>query len=103
MMTADERLDQIRKSHASARPKPDNPAWFHTHNDLTLALAEIDRLAERVRIQNHKLKLAFDALALYGVPMERAKSIENGIFVLGERYEKEIAALRANTLERETK
>jgi len=39
-----DRLTQIRRSHASARPSAENPAWCHTHADLTFALAEIDRL-----------------------------------------------------------
>lgn len=38
------RLDQIRRSHASAKPKPENPAWFHTHNDLTFVLEQLDAL-----------------------------------------------------------
>lgn len=38
-----DRLEQIRRSHASARPKHDNPAWLHTHNDLTIVLAELDK------------------------------------------------------------
>lgn len=38
------RIEQIRRSHASARPTPENPAWVHTHADLTVALSEIDRL-----------------------------------------------------------
>lgn len=43
-MNNSERLDQIRRSHASARPKPwDNPSWANAHNDLTFVLAELDR------------------------------------------------------------
>lgn len=39
------RLDQIRRSHANAQPNVvENPAWAHTHEDLTIALGEIDRL-----------------------------------------------------------
>lgn len=54
------RLLQIKRAHASARPKPvENPAWFHTHNDLGFALGFIDNLwkaysradEERVKLQ----------------------------------------------------
>lgn len=38
------RLEQIRRAHASARPKHDNPAWMHTHNDLTYVLGLLDAL-----------------------------------------------------------
>lgn len=37
-------FQQIRRSHASARPKHDNPAWLHTHNDLTFVLERYDTL-----------------------------------------------------------
>jgi hypothetical protein len=39
-----DRIEQIRRSHASARPKHDNPAWLHTHNDLTVVLESRDAL-----------------------------------------------------------
>lgn len=38
------RLEQIRRAHASARPKHDNPAWLHTHNDLTYVLGLVDKM-----------------------------------------------------------
>lgn len=38
-------LDQVRRSHASARPKHDNPAWLHTHEDLTFVLQRLDTMA----------------------------------------------------------
>jgi hypothetical protein len=44
----------------------------------------------------HWKKRAYDTLAKYGVPFERARSIANGIRVLATRYEKEIEALRAS-------
>jgi len=37
----------------------------------------------------------YQVLELYGVPKKRAGSVANGIMVLATRYEKEIAALRA--------
>jgi len=49
--TSDQRLLQIRRSHASARPNPTaNPAWFHTHNDLTYVLSLLD---ERLTVTSH--------------------------------------------------
>ena len=39
------RMEQLRRAHASARPKSvSNPAWFHTHNDLTYVLERYDTL-----------------------------------------------------------
>jgi hypothetical protein len=43
------RLEQIRLAHASARPTRENPAWVHTHNDLTIVLAEVDRLSHALQ------------------------------------------------------
>ena len=42
-----DRIEQIRRSHKSARPKQSNPAWVNTHNDLGVALHEIERLKAR--------------------------------------------------------
>jgi hypothetical protein len=42
-------LDQIRRSHASARPKHDNPAWLHTHSDLTFVLEQLDEALAFIR------------------------------------------------------
>ncbi len=39
-----DRIEQIRRAHKSARPKPANPAWCHTHRDCGILLEEIDRL-----------------------------------------------------------
>lgn len=38
------RLQQIRRSHRSARPKPENIAWTHTHADLDFVLKAYDEL-----------------------------------------------------------
>jgi len=38
------RVEQIRRAHASARPKHENPAWMNTHIDLGVALRYIDEL-----------------------------------------------------------
>lgn len=43
-MSAKPSIDQIRRAHASARPKADNPAWQNTHHDLTVVLASHDAL-----------------------------------------------------------
>jgi hypothetical protein len=45
------RLEQIKRAHASARPNPvENPAFFHTHNDLTYVLRELERLRETLTL-----------------------------------------------------
>ena len=47
----EDRVLQIRRSHASARPKRENTAWWHTHNDLTIVLQYVDKLeAELARL-----------------------------------------------------
>lgn len=40
-------LGQIRRAHASARPKNDNPAWLNCHHDCAVLLAIIDKLEKR--------------------------------------------------------
>jgi hypothetical protein len=41
----DPRVDQIRRAHASARPKAENPAWRNTHHDLGYVLHMLARHA----------------------------------------------------------
>jgi hypothetical protein len=41
----DDRIEQIRRAHASATPNStENPAWFHAENEIGFLLAEVDRL-----------------------------------------------------------
>jgi len=44
MSTTPIRIEQIRRAHASAKPKAENPAWRNTHHDLGVALDYIDEL-----------------------------------------------------------
>lgn len=41
----DPRVLQIRRAHASARPKAENPAWRNTHIDLGYVLRMLERCA----------------------------------------------------------
>jgi len=41
---ADERIEQIRRAHASAKPTHHNPAWMNAHGDLGFALSYIAEL-----------------------------------------------------------
>ncbi len=50
---------------------------------------------ERQDIMSTANEKEFQMLESYGVPRERAKTVSNGIVVLATRYEKEIAALKA--------
>ena len=43
-------IDQIRRAHASARPKTDNPAWKNCHYDCGVLLAAVEALRERIAI-----------------------------------------------------
>jgi len=40
----DARVEQIRKAHASAKPKHTNPSWWNCHNDTTVLLSHIRTL-----------------------------------------------------------
>ena len=37
-------IDQIRRAHKSARPKPSNPAWCNSHHDCGILLAAVEAL-----------------------------------------------------------
>lgn len=50
-MVDEQQLEKIRRSHRSAKPKAENPAWLNTHNDLTVVLQAHDEL-ERVLWQH---------------------------------------------------
>lgn len=41
---SDERLLQIRRAHASARPTAENPAWLNSHRDMAYVLSYLDAL-----------------------------------------------------------
>ena len=48
-------IEQIRRSHANARPKQANPAWCNTHHDLGFVLARnelLERVLEAARPMN---------------------------------------------------
>ena len=47
-------LEQIRRAHAHARPKPGNPAWWNCHRDLGVVLAAVDEAAEAMRERAEK-------------------------------------------------
>lgn len=50
------RLEQIRRSHKNARPDVvENPAWFHTHTDLSYVLAALDETQRLLREHYNKL------------------------------------------------
>ncbi|KVN94994.1 hypothetical protein WJ69_07270 [Burkholderia ubonensis] len=38
-------VQQITRAHASARPKRENPSWWHTHHDLDYVLRTLERYA----------------------------------------------------------
>ena len=38
-----DKIEQIRRAHASAKPKPSNPAWCNTHRDLGVILFKLGR------------------------------------------------------------
>ncbi len=56
------RLDQIRRAHKSARPKPENPAWLNTHGDLGFALGFIDDLWRTYTNEGRKADALLGAL-----------------------------------------
>lgn len=49
-------VEQIRRAHLSARPKPESPAWQNCHHDLGFVLAEYERLRnENARLRDINL------------------------------------------------
>lgn len=62
--TSNELIEQIRRAHASACPKPtENPAWTNCHVDCGILLAELDRLrAENARFRKLYHLLARDVI-----------------------------------------
>lgn len=69
-------LDQIRRSHASARPKHDNPAWLHTHEDLTFVLELLDSTQKEVTQAREYIEL---------LEAERARGDLAALLLVGNR------------------
>lgn len=44
------RVEQIRRAHASAVPKAENPAWVNTYNDLSAVLRYVDELTTWISV-----------------------------------------------------
>ena len=53
------------------------------------------KAAEKISKLEAELHKAYSILEIYGVPKERARSVNNGIEVLSTRFRKEIAMLEA--------
>jgi hypothetical protein len=64
-------LEQVRRSHASARPKHDNPAWLHTHEDLTFVLAQLDYYLNQVQDADLAMSLKNREIARLEKEVER--------------------------------
>lgn len=80
----DEKLLQIRRAHASARPKTSNPAWFHTHNDLTYVLSCLDAAIETANPKRATKIVSDGATADDGWPkLTRPARVGNGTFGVG--------------------
>ena len=43
-----DKIQQIRRAHANARPKSSNPAWCNTHRDLGVVLDHVESLSAEV-------------------------------------------------------
>lgn len=57
------RVGQIRKAHASAKPKHTNPSWLNCHNDMTVLFSHIRTLtAENTALKDYlKIEKALTA------------------------------------------
>ena len=60
------RVDQIRRAHASARPKTSNSSWLNTHHDLSVALDYVTALEGALR-----MALAPDCFACGARPLDQ--------------------------------
>ena len=47
-MSAQGRLLQVERAHASAKPTDANPAWLNAHRDLGFALEQIGRMQRKL-------------------------------------------------------
>lgn len=59
-----DQIEQIRRAHENARPKPSNPAWCNTHRDLgvTLAALGLDKyVIQQYQLQVEQLKAELKA------------------------------------------
>ncbi|MEX3635983.1 hypothetical protein [Paraburkholderia sp. BR14320] len=60
-----QRVLQIRRAHASARPKDENPAWKNSHHDCGVLLDAIDMLvAEQAALASMLRQIECQAQAL---------------------------------------
>lgn len=46
-MTDSERIEQIRRAHANAKPTTESPAWLNSHCDVAFLLKCIDKFKKR--------------------------------------------------------
>jgi len=75
-----DRIEQIRAAHANARPKSaENPAWFHSENDIGVLLQRIDQLKAQ---RDELLVAAKKANRMYGCLWD---STDGGGFIFPER------------------
>lgn len=93
------RTEQIRRAHASARPKDSNPAWVNSHHDCEKLLSHIALLKGEVSAlqaaiaassaTNAQLVAALKELcAMYGSTWD---SVDGSLVMMGtgvERFEK---------------
>jgi hypothetical protein len=49
MSITHEQIEQIRRAHASAKPKRENPAWWNTHRDLGVVLDYLQQQEQTLR------------------------------------------------------
>jgi len=57
-MTNEERLEQVRKMHAAARPNIGNIAWWNTHEDRGFLLQQLDAALLRLGESEKRLEAA---------------------------------------------
>jgi len=67
-------VDQIKRAHASARPKAENPAWMNCHHDCGVLLAEIERLQRERTMFSEMLDAAHDERDRLRAALELAKT-----------------------------
>ena len=56
-----DRIEQIRRAHAHAKPNPVNPAWQNSHADLGFALQHIDTLRAQLEAAEAEWREKFEA------------------------------------------
>lgn len=70
-----DQIDQIRRAHASARPKDENPAWKNCHHDCGVLLRAIEELQQAAAVG---IASAMPGVSAWTITVCRAEDVPVG-------------------------